>query len=303
MSRGTGAAPTLLAWLAYPYFGRAPLVSGVVGMNLTKAVITAAGPGQRALPLQSLVDRDGHEKKSLEIILEEAVGAGAEEVCLVIAPGDEAAYRTAAGPHAGRLHFVTQPEPLGYGHAVLLAREFTAGQPFLHLVSDHLYISRGDTHSAKQVADLARTEGCAVSSVQPTRESLLRFYGAVAGRRVAQRPDLYEIQQVLEKPTPSEAEQVLAVTGLRAGFYLCFFGIHVFTPALMKILAETAGSLSLALAELARRERYLALEVAGQRYNTGQKYGLLTAQLALALDGVDREKILAQIIDLLAQRG
>ena len=47
----------------------------------------------------------------------------------------------------------------------------------------------------------------------------------------------------------------------------------------------------------------LALEVAGQRYNIGEKYGLLTAQMALALDGIDREKILAQIVDLLAQRG
>ncbi len=276
-------------------------------MNLTKAVITAAGRNQRGLPLQNLVDRDGLEKKALEIILEEAVGAGAEEVCAVIAPGDEAAYRAAAGPHSSRLHFVIQPEPLGYGHALLCAREFTAGQPFLHLVSDHLYISRGESRSAKQVADLARAEGCAVSAVQPTRESLLRLYGAVGGRRVAQRPDLYEIQDVIEKPTPSEAEQSLAVTGLRAGYYLCFYGIHVFTPVIMDILAEAATAnppqLSPALAEFARRERYLALEVAGQRYNTGQKYGLLTAQLALALDGVDREKILAQIIDLLAQRG
>jgi UTP--glucose-1-phosphate uridylyltransferase len=174
-------------------------------------------------------------------------------------------------------------EPLGYGHALLLARDFTAGQPFLHLVSDHLYIARGETRSARQVADLARAEGCAVSAVQPTRESVLRFYGAVGGRRVALRPDLYEIQQVLEKPTPSEAEQVLSVPGVRAGFYLCFFGVHAFTPAVMEILAEGAGGkgpdLSAALAELARRERYLAL------------------------DGVDREKIMAQIIDLLAQRG
>jgi UTP--glucose-1-phosphate uridylyltransferase len=248
------------------------------------------------------VDRDGVEKKALEVILEEAVGAGAEEVCLVVAPGDEPAYRAAAGGHGSRLHFVAQPEPLGYGHAVLLARDFTAGRPFLHLVSDHLYIARGETRSAKQVADLARAEGCAVSAVQPTRESVLRFYGAVGGRRVTLRPDLYEIQQVLEKPTPSEAEQVLAVPGVRAGFYLCFFGIHVFTPAVMDVLAAGPPDLSAALAELARRERYLALEVAGQRYNIGLKYGLLTAQLALALDGVDREKILAQIVDLLAHR-
>lgn len=275
-------------------------------MKLTRAVITAAGRNQRGLPLQTLVDRDGIEKKALEIILEEAVDAGAEEVCLVVAPGDEAAYRSAAGGHASRLQFVVQPEPLGYGHAVSLARDFIAGQSFLHLVGDHLYIARGSIRSARQVADLARAENCSVSAVQPTRESVLRFYGAVGGRRVGQRHDLYEIQHVLEKPTPSEAEQVLNVAGLRAGFYLCFFGIHAFTPALMDILTASqtsAADLSQALAELGRRERYLALEVAGQRYNIGLRYGLLTAQLALALDGIDREKILAQIIDLLAQRG
>jgi UTP--glucose-1-phosphate uridylyltransferase len=79
----------------------------------------------------------------------------------------------------------------------------------------------------------------------------------------------------------------------------------------MELLAELAAAvpsggaldLSAALSELARRERYLALEVAGQRYNIGLKYGLLTAQLALALEGVDRERVLAQIVDLLAQRG
>ena len=280
-------------------------------MKVTKAVVTAAGRGQRALPIQSLVDRDGVEKKALEIILDEAVDAGAEEICLVVTPGDEPAYRAAAGAHAPRLTFVTQDEPLGYGHAVLLARAFTASQPFLHLVSDHMYVARGQTRSAKQVADLARAEGCAVSAVQPTREGVLRLYGAVGGRRVALRPDLYEIQNVLEKPTPSEAEQVLSVPGVRAGFYLCYFGVHVLTPLVMDILAEQAGrdrggrplDLSSALAELARRERYLALEVAGQRYNIGLRYGLLTAQLALALDGVDRERILAQIVDLLAQRG
>jgi len=279
-------------------------------MNIKKAVLTAAGRNQRGLPLQTLVDRDGVEKRALQIILEETADAGAEEVCLIVAPGDEAPYLAAAGPYASRLSFVTQTEPLGYGHAVLLARQFTSGEAFLHLVSDHLSIARGATRSARQVADLARAEGCSVSAVQPTRENMLRFYGAVGGRRVAQRPDLYEVQHVLEKPTPSEAEQTLSVPGLRAGYYLCFFGVHVLAPEVMDILAEAPRptkenplALSPALAELARRERYLALEVAGQRYNIGQKYGLLTAQLALALDGVDREKILAQIIDLLAQRG
>jgi UTP--glucose-1-phosphate uridylyltransferase len=59
--------------------------------------------------------------------------------------------------------------------------------------------------------------------------------------------------------------------------------------------------LSPVLAQLASRERYLALEVRGRRYNIGVKYGLLTAQLALALDGADRDNVLSQLIELLAQ--
>jgi UTP--glucose-1-phosphate uridylyltransferase len=126
----------------------------------------------------------------------------------------------------------------------------------------------------------------------------------VAGSRT-----LYEIENVLEKPTPTQAEQHLVVPGLRAGHYLCFFGIHVLTPAIMDLVAaELAASadqpvsLSSSLAELARREKYLALELAGRRYNLGVRYGLFAAQLALAMEGHEREEVLAQIVELLAQR-
>lgn len=275
-------------------------------MDIRHAVITAAGRGHRALPLQTLVDRGGAERKALEIIVAEAVDAGIDEVCVVVAPGDQAAYREAAGAHAGRLHFVEQADPAGYGHALSLAKDFVAGRPFLHLVSDHVYLSDADRSCARQVLEAARAEGCAVSAVQATRESLLPYYGAVGGRRVPRRADLYEVDTVLEKPTPSEAEQRLLVPGLRAGYYLCSFGLHAFTPAVMELLAERAAAggrvtgLTEVLEELARRERYLALEVRGRRYNVGVKYGLLYAQLALALGGADREEVLAGLVDLLA---
>ncbi|HQE92894.1 MAG TPA: UTP--glucose-1-phosphate uridylyltransferase [Anaerolineae bacterium] len=278
-------------------------------MPITKAVITAAGRHQRTLPLQTLTDRDGAEKSVLGILVEEALSAGIEEIAVIVAPGDEGPYAAVVGDHAGRLHFIPQMEPRGYGHAIYCAKDFVGAASFLHLVGDHLYVSADTRSCAQQLVAIAEAENCAVSAVQATRESLLPYYGAVGGKRVPGRKDLYEIDTVIEKPTPTEAELRLIVPGLRAGHYLCFFGMHVLTPTVMEILESRIGTaanqhvtLSDALAVLATREKYLALEERALRYDVGVKYGLLNAQLALALSGNDREEILARLVELLATR-
>jgi UTP--glucose-1-phosphate uridylyltransferase len=279
-------------------------------MNITKAIITAAGRDQRTLPLQTLIDSDGAEKSVLSILIEEVLRAGIEEICLVIRPGDEQPYAAEAGDHSGRLHFVHQEQRLGYGHAVYCAREFAGSEPFLHLVGDHLYVSRRDEGCAQRLVQVANREACSVSAVQSTREHLLPFYGTVGGQRVPERPDLYRIETVIEKPTPTTAEQHLIVPGLRAGHYLCFFGMHVLTPAIFDILAAllTAAAdqggiwLGEALTILAQREQYLAMEMHDQRYDLGVRYGLMTAQIALALSGQDRDIVLARLLELLAVR-
>lgn len=278
-------------------------------MEIRKAIITAAGKNQRTLPLQTVVDRDGATKTALRILIEEIVAAGIEEVCMVISPGDETAYATAVGSLAARLRFVEQKEALGYGHAVYCAHEFAADDPFLLLVGDHLYVSGGPKRSAQQLVEMAKSENGPVSAVQATHDSKLPYYGAVGGQLAAGRQRVYEIREVIEKPTPTEAEQRLIVPGLRAGHYLCFFGMHALTPMVMKLLEEEltrteAGPVRLtgALARLAGRERYLACELNARRYDIGVKYGLLTAQLALALDGVDRDEVLTTLVELLARR-
>lgn len=280
-------------------------------MEISKAVITAAGRNQRTLPLQTLIDRDGADKSVLSILVEEALSAGVGEVAVVVAPGDEVPYTEVVDQHRGKLHFVPQERPLGYGHAIYCAAEFVADEPFLHLVGDHLYVSRDERTCARQLVDVAAAEACAVSAVQATRETLLPYYGTIGGRRVPGRKELYEVDTVVEKPTPTEAELNLIVPGLRAGHYLCFFGMHVLTPTVMDILADRVAevearggsvSLSAALDELAGREKYLALEERAQRYDVGVKYGLLTAQLALALSGKDREEVLTRLVELLTTR-
>ncbi len=278
-------------------------------MQIKRAVVTSAAPNQNTLPLQRLVDRDGCEKTALQMIVEEVEAAGVEEIAVIIQPGDAAAYRRAAEPYLGLLRFIEQPSPRGYGDALLQAKSFVGDQPFLHLVGDHLYLSSGTRRCAQQLIEVASEFSCSVSAVQPTRENRLHLFGVVSGTNLPRRDGLYEVSEVREKPTPTLAEQELITAGLRSGYYLAFFGMHVMTPLIMEILEqlerESEGqrpTLSDAVARLSKRQRYLALSVDGSRYNIGMKYGLLIAQLAFGLSGSDRDQILMELLDVMTPR-
>jgi UTP--glucose-1-phosphate uridylyltransferase len=311
-------------------------------VQVSKAVITAAGRGARQYPASDtvqkamlpVVDRDGLTKPVLQIIAEEALESGIEEICVVSAPGDESVYRSHFRNYAAnlrsafkgvqwaeeqarrlldleqRLRFAVQPDPEGYGHAVWCARDFVAGSPFLLLLGDHLYVSGEKRRCARQLIDLADTENCSVSAVQATREHLIHQYGTLTGRRLAQRTDVYTIDEIIEKPNPTLAELRLQVAGLRAGHYLCFFGMHVLTPTVFDLLDCLVRDnvreleqiqLTTALNALAGREKYLALETRGSRFNLGVKFGAVEAQIALAMAGIDRERILAVLVESLTR--
>jgi UTP--glucose-1-phosphate uridylyltransferase len=275
--------------------------------TIKKAIITAAGPNQRRLPLQSLTDRDGEFKPAIAIILEEMLEAGLEKVGVVVSPADRAAYESALAPFSSALTFLVQSAPNGYGDAVMCGREFVGSDSFLLQVSDHLYVSGEEKSCTRQLLDIAEAERCAVSAVQSTHESQLRFYGTVAGSLLPGRKGLYTIENVIEKPTPTLAEQQCVVPGLRSGHYLCFFGMHVLSPAVFELLAEDAAAapggkigLSPALARLASRQKYLAAELSGRRSDLEAHFGLLRAQIALALHGSAREDMLALLAEELA---
>ena len=274
-------------------------------MKVRKAVITAAGKNQRTIPLQTLVDRDGQAKSALAILAGEILDAGIEEVAVIVCPGDETAYAEAAGPLARRMRFIPQTEPRGYGHAVHCAAEFTGGDPFLLTVGDHLYTSRADQSCAAQLLATAEAGKCPVSAVQATHESKLPYYGCIGGTRVQGSERIYQVDTVIEKPTPTEAEQKLVIPGLRAGHYLCFFGMHVLTPEVMetlgRLVSQGVTELSAALAETARREKYLAHELQGRRHDIDLHYGLLATQLALGLSGRHRDEVLTLITEVLVQ--
>src|SRR3954463_2268520 len=151
--------------------------------KVRKAFITAAGRGTRQYPASAavqkemfpLVDRDGLTKPVVQIIGEEAIDSGIEEICIVTAPGEESQYREyfkrldnesvksfrgkdwaileseKLGAFGDRLHFAEQSSPEGFGHAVYQAKAFVGDEPFLLLLGDHIYISNTKERCAQQL--------------------------------------------------------------------------------------------------------------------------------------------------------
>ena len=292
--------------------------------RIRKGVITAAGRGTRQYPasktvqkeLFPLVDVDGFVKPTVQILAEELFASGLEEVCIVANSSNiepmrrhflEPAPASLAGKDwaepltqsladmAGKLTFVVQETQDGYGHAVYQAREFTAGEPFLLTLGDHVYLSDTDRQCAGQVLDVFDEYDASVTSVSYAPEAELHRYGTLTGSLLpGTNPPVYEIQALVEKPTVDYARTHLRAPGVPAGQYLVHFGIHAFTPAIFDCLAHLIdnnlrerGEIQLTSAQvlLMERERYLACEVAGARYDMGVPEGLIETQIALALRG------------------
>lgn len=315
-------------------------------MKVRKAVITAAGRGTRQYPASTtvqkemfpLVDVDGLTKPTIQIIAEEALDAGIEQLCIVTAPGDEEMYRRhfrglsedLLPAYQGKdwalqeserlarieraLHFVTQPTPEGYGHAVYCAREWVGDEPFLLLLGDHVYVTADPDgrRCARQVVEVFEQTGHTVSAVKRTPERLLHLFGTVRGEPAGGMANAYRVTRMAEKPSAALAEDELRTPGLRQGEYLCFFGMHVFLPALFDCLEHHMRhdlrekgefQLTSAQAMLAAREVYLAFETRGERYDMGVPFGLAETQMALALNSPLREEMVAAIIRILAEQG
>jgi len=112
---------------------------------------------------------------------------------------------------------------------------------------------------------------------------------------------------MIEKPSLSIAELELQTPGLRVGYYLCFFGMHVLTANIFELLREVLKKegyplrLTPALQLLAYQEKYLAVEMKGVRYDLSRKHGLLQAQVALGLAGEGKSETLTKLIELIAE--
>jgi len=312
--------------------------------KVRKAVITAAGRGTRQYPASTavqkemfpLVDRDGLTKPVIQIIGEEAIDSGIEEICIVTQPGEESAYRDyfkrlddqmvksfrgkdwaileseKLAAFGARLHFAEQHSPEGFGHAVYQAKAFVGDDPFLLLLGDHVYIADVKDRCARQLLKVFESYAPdAVTGVQATLERQLHLFGTIRGNPVDATRGVYQAELIIEKPSIEEARAKLSTPGLPAGNYLSHFGMHVFSPRIFDSLEylikndlRDKGEIQLTAAQEHLRQqhpdRYLAVVTQGQRYDTGIPYGLMETQLALALNGIHRTEICEAIARILA---
>jgi UTP--glucose-1-phosphate uridylyltransferase len=313
--------------------------------KVRKAVITAAGRGTRQYPASTavqkemfpLVDRDGLTKPVIQIIGEEAIDSGIEEICIVTQPGEEGQYRDyfrrldddmvksfrgknwaileseKLGAFGERLYFAEQTSAEGFGHAVFQARDFVGDDPFLLLLGDHVYISDIKDRCARQLIKVFETYMCdAVTAVQPTMERQLHLFGTIRGQPIEPAKGIYKAELIIEKPSIEIAREQLVTPMLPAGNYLSHFGMHVFSPRIFDSLdylitnnLRDKGEFQLTAAQEHLRQncdKYWAVVAQGQRYDTGIPYGLMETQLALALNGIHRTEICEAIARILAMQ-
>ena len=237
--------------------------------SIKKAIIPIAGYGTRLFPatkavpkaLFPIIDKDGFAKPIIQLIIEEALSAGVEQVCIVAQPhqvnpitdyfsGDvpkairekpELAIQEDKLTEIGKqLQFAIQSVPEGFGHAIYCAKDFAAGEPVIVLLGDHLYIPEYDITCAKQLVDVFENVGKSVTSLDICDESELSVNGIVQGTLSDDNPNLFQLARIAEKPTVEYAREYMRVDGIwdhkTNHKYLCHFGIDLLTPLLFDIL-------------------------------------------------------------------
>jgi UTP--glucose-1-phosphate uridylyltransferase len=269
-------------------------------MKVRKAVFPAAGLGTRFLPATKAQPKEMLplvDKPSIQYVVEEAVASGLEEIILVTGRNkraiedhfdaafeleyylqdrgklDELAQIKTISEMAS-VSYVRQKEPLGLGHAILCAKPLVGDEPFGVLLGDDIIVAR--VPCMRQLLDVFERHGGPVLAVMRVPREEIGRYGVIAARPLG--GNVYEVQDLMEKPDPREAPSDLAIVGR-----------YVLTPDLFPILADTApdalGEIQLtnSLRTLRRRRPIHAVEFEGTRHDTGEKLGFLKATVELAL--------------------
>ena len=288
-------------------------------MRVRKAIIPAAGMGTRVLPASKAIPKEMLnivDKPAIQYIVEEAFNSGIEEVLIITNRGKGAIedhfdhsieleqklehneskrkiYEDVmACSNFGNIYFIRQKETKGLGHAVLCAENFVGNEPFAVLYGDDVIVSEKPV--TKQLIDAYDETGKGVVGVKQVSDEKIVKYCSLEVEHL--KDNMFSCTDMIEKPKP---EQVMSNYSI--------LGRVVLPPSIFEILKETplgaCNELQLtdAMKSLAQKEGVVALEYEGTRYDMGDKFGILQANIEVGLKHPETSKELKKYIKNLAE--
>jgi UTP--glucose-1-phosphate uridylyltransferase len=280
--------------------------------RVRKAVLPAAGLGTRFLPATKAQPKEMLtvvDKPQIQYVVEECVASGIEHIIIITGKGKHSIedhfdhapalerFLEERGKHDQaemvrkisnmvQVSYTRQKEPLGLGHAVLVAKDLVGDEPFVVLLGDVLI--PGKNPATKQLIDVYKATGTGVIAVEEVARERTQLYGIIDAEPAPLAPfgeRLLRIRDLVEKPKPADAPSNLAITGR-----------YLLPPAIFDCLERTkpgAGNeiqLTDAMRILAKEQGLWALIYEGISYDAGDKLGFLKATVELALQNEESGK-------------
>lgn len=269
-------------------------------MIIKKAIIPAAGLGTRVLPASKAVPKEMLpivDKPAIQYIVEEAVASGITDILIITNRGKgviedhfdhslelESMMKTRGNygmlselqsvAKLANIYFVRQKETKGLGDAVLKAESFVGGEPFAVLYGDDVII--GEPPATKELCEAYEKYGKGVVGIKEVPDELLVKYSSLKVKKKDER--VYEVSDMIEKPAIGNKFSNFSVLGR------C-----VLTPEIFDILRNTTlgvgNELQLtdAMKTLARRDGMIGVDFHATRYDMGNKFGMIKANIEVAL--------------------
>lgn len=269
-----------------------------------KAVIPAAGLGTRFLPATKAVPKELLpivDVPTIQYIVQEIHEAGIQTLVLITGKGkssivdhfdlnvelqnklesegkNDLAHRLNQQAGLVKIVSVRQQIPKGLGHAVLCSKDTIGDEPFVVCLGDDLVDA--DVPCVKQMIDVYEKYGKSVVALMEVSEDDVSKFGICSGKSISARE--IEIDSMLEKPKPAETSSRLAIVGR-----------YILTPRIFYHLENTppgkGGEIQLtdAMSKLMKEEGFVGYKFEGQRYDAGDKFGFLQANIAYGLKNKD----------------
>jgi UTP--glucose-1-phosphate uridylyltransferase len=273
-----------------------------MAQTVRKAVIPAAGMGTRFLPATKATPKEMLplvDKPLIQYGVEEAVAAGCTDIIIVTGRGKttmedhfdrspelEASLRArgksellkiACGvSKLARISYVRQPEPLGLGHAVLMAKELVGDEPFAVILPDDIVDAR--VACLKQMVEAYEETQSSILGSEVVQGDAISAYGCLHCTPDAHNPRLLAVHDMVEKPKPEDAPSQNAIIGR-----------YILTPRIFELLEQlkpgAGGELQLTdgIRALLQHEPVYGFSFEGKRHDAGDKLGFLKATVEFAL--------------------